>query len=210
MWEGRLLTEPGEIKEAAKLHFQGIFKKRRFGSIFSVKNCIRGKLDLQDAEFLERAISMEEVDLAISQCNSDKTPGPDEINAGALKFLWKHLQKEMMEFIGIFMKEGVLPAGMNSSFITLVPKVKNPTVFADFRPISLINCSLKVLSKLLASRLAVVLDKLISKHQIGFIKGRKISEGILITNEVVHSLSKGDVGGVVLKLDFEKAFDSVD
>lgn len=49
MWEGRLLTEPGEIKEAAKLHFQEIFKKRRFGSIFSVKNCIRGKLDLQDA-----------------------------------------------------------------------------------------------------------------------------------------------------------------
>lgn len=70
-----------------------------------------------------------------------------------------------MEFIGIFMKEGVLPAGMNSSFITLVPKVRNPTIFADFRPISLINCSLKVLSKLLASRLAVVLDKLISKHQ---------------------------------------------
>lgn len=54
------------------------------------------------------------------------------------------------------------------------------------------------------------MDKLISPNQTGFIRGRQISEGILITNEVVHSIKYQGVKGIILKLDFEKAFYSVD
>lgn len=95
--------------------------------------------------------------------------------------------------------------GMNSSFISLIPKVKSPMQIKDYRPISLINCSLKILSKILTNRLSRVMSKLISSNQTGFIKGRQISEGILITNEVVHSIKSKGVKGLILK-----AFDSVD
>lgn len=54
------------------------------------------------------------------------------------------------------------------------------------------------------------MNRIISPNQTGFLKGRQISEGILITNEIIHSIKKKQVEGIILKLDFEKAFDSVD
>lgn len=54
------------------------------------------------------------------------------------------------------------------------------------------------------------MDKLISPNQTGFLKGRQISEGILISNEIIHSIKNKQSEGIILKLDFEKAFDSVD
>ena len=99
---------------------------------------------------------------------------------------------------------------MISSFITLVPKKEVPNTMSDFLPISLINCSFKVLSKLLTNRMTEVMDKLISNIQTWFRKGRQIIEGILITNEVVHSLLTKKCDGIIVKLDFVKTFESVD
>lgn len=159
---------------------------------------------------LIRPVSKYEVDLALNDCSSDNAPGLDGLNAGVLKYLWSSIQQGMMDCISNFLEKGTFPAGINSSFITLIPKVSFPTEIKDFRPISLINCSLKVISKLLTNRLVMVMSYIISANQTGFMKGRQISEGILITNEVVHLIKKKDINGVVLKLDFEKAFDSVD
>lgn len=77
-----------------------------------------------------------------------------------------------MDCIYNFLDKGSLLGGMNSSFITLIPKVDMPSQVKDFRPISLINCSLKVLSKLLTNRQAVVMDKIITPNQSGFMEGR--------------------------------------
>ena len=79
----------------------------------------------------------------------DKAPGPDGINNGALKFFEKWIKEDYHK-------------GINSSFITLVPKVLDPIKITYFRPISLINCSFKILSKLLANRLEGLMGKLIS------------------------------------------------
>lgn len=117
---------------------------------------------------------------------------------------------DMMSTIRHFMNNGKLPQDMNSSFISLIPKVQLPMLIKDFRPISLINCSLKILFKILTNRILSILDKLVSPNQTGFIRGRQISEGILITNEVVHSIKSEGIKGLIQKLDFEKAFDYVD
>lgn len=106
------------------------------------------------------------------QSNSDKAPGPDGMNARVLTKLWSTLKRDMMNTIKCFMKHGKLRGGMNSSFISLIPEVKSHILIKDFRPISLINCSLKVLSKLLTNRILSVMDKLISPNQTGFIRGR--------------------------------------
>lgn len=164
----------------------------------------------EDNVFLTREVSEQEMELALSQSSSDKAQGPDGMNAGVIKALWEKLKMDLMDTINFFMDKGKLPQGMNSSFFSLIPKVKLPKVIKDFRPISLINCSLKILSKILTNRMLRLMDKLVSPNQTGFIKGRKISEGILITNEVVHSIKSEGVKGLILKLDFEKAFDSVD
>lgn len=108
-----------------------------------------------------------------------------------------------------FEQSGALPKGFNSSSIALVPKVISPQGVQHFRPISLLNSIPKVLTKLLAFRLEKLSGTLVDGNRYGFIKGRQAAESILIVNEVAHSLKTHQESGIILKLDFEKAFDTV-
>lgn len=78
-----------------------------------------------------------------------------------------------------------------------------------FRPISLTNCSFKIFTKLLPIRLGKIYDTLICPQQSAFIRGRYILESVVVAHEVVHSLHKSKEPGVVIKLDYEKAYDKV-
>lgn len=80
----------------------------------------------------------------------------------------------------------------------------------DYRPISLINCSIKLLLKVLANMIKPILPSLISEHQTAFIKGSNINESILMVDEVIHSMKMFKIYGVIIKLDFSKAYDSMD
>ncbi|XP_049391646.1 uncharacterized protein LOC125856127 [Solanum stenotomum] len=79
----------------------------------------------------------------------------------------------------------------------------------DFRPISLISGVYKVFGKLLAERLKKVISKLVNNHQMTFIQGRQIMDAALITSECVDSRIKGEIPGIMCKLDIEKAYDHV-
>lgn len=67
----------------------------------------------------------------------------------------------------------------------------------------------ELFTKILASRLMKVVDDIISENQATFIKDRNILEGLLILHEVIHELSSKKQSGIILKLDFEKAYDKV-
>jgi len=71
-----------------------------------------------------------------------------------------------------FQDTGLIPKGCNASFITLVPKKDNPSNLNDFRPISLLGCVYKILSKVLANRLKKVLSSVIDINQSAFLGGR--------------------------------------
>lgn len=91
-----------------------------------------------------------------------------------------------------------------------MPKFKNPSRLSEFRLISLSNYVNKVISKLLCLRLAPNLPSLISHNQSGFVKGRSISENIMLAQEIIHHIKKPIIGGnVVLKLDMAKTYDRV-
>nr|GEW05337.1 cysteine-rich receptor-like protein kinase [Tanacetum cinerariifolium] len=104
---------------------------------------------------------------------------------------------------------GTLPRGCNTSFITLIPKVQSPLVVSDFRPISLIGAQYKIVAKILANRLARVIDSIISQEQSAFIKHRQILDGPLMVNEVIQWCKRKKSKLMVFKIDFEKAFDSI-
>jgi len=120
------------------------------------------------------------------------------------------LKDDVMCFLVEFHRNGKLTKGINSTFIALIPKVDNPQRLNDFRPISLVGSMYKILAKLLANRLRMVIGLLISNSQSTFIKGRQILDGILVANEVVDKARKCKKELIMFKVDFEKAYDSID
>ncbi|MCI32106.1 cysteine-rich receptor-like protein kinase, partial [Trifolium medium] len=75
---------------------------------------------------LTKPFSIAEVKAAVWDCDSFKSPGPDEINFGFIKDFWPELQEDVMRFISEFHRNGKLTRGLNSTFIALIPKVDSP------------------------------------------------------------------------------------
>ena len=159
---------------------------------------------------LIKPFSVEEVKAAIWDCGSFKSPGPDGINFGFIKDFWLDLKEDIMRFVFDFHRNWKLTKGINTTFIALIPKVDSPQSLNDFRPISLVGSLYKILAKLLANRLRQVIGSVVSETQSAFVKNRQILDGILIANEVVDEARKSKKELMLFKVDFEKAYGSVD
>jgi len=99
--------------------------------------------------------------------------------------------------------------GLNFGNIILLPKKEDAKMIQQYRPICLLNVSFKIFTKVATNRLTAVAQKIISPTQTSFLPGRNIMEGAVILHETLHELNSKKQDGIVLKLDFEKAYDKV-
>jgi len=99
----------------------------------------------------------------------------------------------------------------NSNIVVLIPKVPNADSISQYKLIAMTNFKFKILSKILADRLAQVLPHIISKEQRGFIKGKQIKECICLTSKAINMLHNKSFGGILaIKINIAKAFDTID
>jgi hypothetical protein len=94
---------------------------------------------------------------------------------------------------------------LNFAMITLIPKENEARSMRKFRPISLLNYSFKIFTKVLTNILARIINRLISFHQSAFIRGRYILESVVIAHEIIHEVHRKKDQGLVFKIDYEKA-----
>ncbi|KAJ9691054.1 hypothetical protein PVL29_013294 [Vitis rotundifolia] len=167
------------------------------------------RITSHEAEGLEIPFSEEEVLAALSDLGKDKAPGPDGFTMAFWLFCWDVLKTEIMGFFKEFHERGRFVKSLNVTFLVLVPKKGGAEDLKDFRPISLVGSLYKLLAKVLANRIKKVMGKVISESQNAFVEGRQILDAVLIANEAVDSRLKDEVGGVLCKVDIEKAYDHV-
>jgi hypothetical protein len=153
---------------------------------------------------------MEEIEEVVKGCDGNKSPGPDGFNFAFIKKCWELLKGEIRVMFDQFHGNSSLPKGFLSYFVALIPKVNSPFGLGDYRPISLLGCLYKLVAKVLAARMAKVMNCIVSTNQSAFIKGRNLVDGVMVVNEVVELAKKAGIDCLIFKVDFEKAYDSVD
>ena len=97
---------------------------------------------------------------------------------------WNIIKSDLICMVTTFQKKAKVGGCTNSTFLALIPKESS---FNIFRPISLCNASYKILAKLLANRFKLLLGKLISPLQGGFVKGRNLVDNVIQVQETLHS-----------------------
>ncbi|GKV47995.1 hypothetical protein SLEP1_g54839 [Rubroshorea leprosula] len=210
LWcDGCWVEEPTQVKKEVVNYFSKLFqgdtwnRPKPYGVSFK-------QISTEDKQWLERPFSIEEIEEGLRSCEGSKASGPDGYNFSFLKFAWNSLKEDFMSFFEEFHRNGRLVSGLNSSFIILIPKKLNVGNLKDYRPISLIGCVYKLLSKVLANRLKAVLPGIISETQLAFLGGRQLVDGVLVLNEMVEEVKRRKQSAFIFKADFAKAYDCVD
>ena len=172
-------------------------------------NVVFKSLSDSDNMFLTSPFEEIEIKNSIWECGSGKSSGFDGVSFIFIKKHWEILKKDVVVAVQSFHSEGPIPRGCNASFITLMPKIDNPQVLDEYRPIALVGCIYKTLSKVLFIRIKKVIDKVIGVSQCAFPSQRGILDNVLVANEVVDELKRKKGTGVIIKLAYEKAYDPV-
>jgi hypothetical protein len=158
---------------------------------------------------LSKPFTEEEIKNALFQMEINKVAGPDKIPIDFYQACWTIVKGDIVQLFADFHAETIDISRLKYRIITLLPKKSDATAIQQYRPICLLNCLCKLMTKTLTIRMEGIAEKLIHSNQTTFIKGRNIVSGIMILHEVLHETKLRNQIGIVLKLDFEKAYDKV-
>ena len=140
-----------------------------------------------------------------------KSPGTDGLPAEFYKVFWNDVSTNLLASLNSLLSKGHLSISQRRGLITLIPKKNKPQQFLkNWRPISLLNCDYKIAAKAVATRMKRVLPDIINNDQTGFLKGRSISENVRLLNSVISYAEQQNIPGMLLFIDFEKAFDTLE
>lgn len=107
------------------------------------------------------------------------------------------------------LEEVEVPAETAKALLVLIPKETQPTTIRSFKPISLCNASLKLVSKMIVHRIKDIWKYIICPFQASFVLGRQSTDNIVLCQEFIHLLNpnKSRKGRIIIKLDLDKAYD---
>ena len=168
------------------------------------------KLSKENSDMLEGKITYDELKYAVKNMKNNKTPGTDGFTAEFLKMFWSQLGHYLLRSLNYSFEAGELSITQKQGIITILPKGDKPReLLKNWRPISLLNVSYKVLATCLANRMKKFLHLLIHENQKGFIAGRYIGENTRLLYDIMNFTENNKIPGLLLLVDFEKAFDSI-
>ena len=148
---------------------------------------------------------------ALKDMGTEKTPGTDGLPAEFYKVFWKDISAILIRALNYAYETGQLSVTQRRGIIKLIPKKDaEPFFIKNWRPLTLLNCDYKIATKSIANRLKPSLPNLINYDQTGFIKGRFIGENIRLIDSVICYAKDKNIPGLLLFLDFEKAFDTIE
>lgn len=207
--DGNWIEQPEHLSDVVRSHFRKVYSIDE-ASVYEGEINLP-KLNHEDKRFLNKPVLAYEVESAIFQMGAYKAPGPDGLPPVFYQRNWKIVGPAVTQFVMESFAKCQFPVELNHSLITLIPKVDTPEEASQFRPISLTNVVVKLITKIIANRLKLIIGKLIDPAQCAFIPGRQACDNIIIAQEIMHTMrvKKGRKGLMAVKVDLEKAYDKI-
>ncbi|KAI5964562.1 uncharacterized protein KGF55_001631, partial [Candida pseudojiufengensis] len=162
---------------------------------------------------LDRPLELTEFTQCLGSCSNQSSPGKDGICYRTLKLIWKDIGHTVVEIGNRMMLQQTVPSEINKVIITLLPKKSQNSIrsITEFRPISLTNTILRLISAVANARIQPLLSQVISHNQVGFLRDRLMSNNIQKIKHVYQHINKNHTSleGLFF-MDLEKAFDRID
>ena len=171
-------------------------------------NLVQNRLDNQDIDRLGNEITEQEIHTAIKDLNKNKAPGIDGIPIEFYQTFWQVIKFELINVIKNISTGTFLKNNQRQAIITLIPKGGDQSLLKNWRPVSLICCDVKVVSKILANRLKPLMPNILSTNQY-CISGKTITDCNTQIRDTLFYYGKKKSTGALINLDWEKAFDRV-
>jgi len=211
--DGGRVVEGDRLKTYIAVQYQELFLTQIEGDVEEVTRCVQQCVTREMNDILQAPYSGEEVWKALENIGDLKAPSVDGIPSVFYKrFRGLIGDRVKLEVLGV-LNGGEMPVGWNDTLIVLIPKKDKPERIKDLRPISLCTVLYKLISKVIANRLKLVLPKVISPSQSAFVPSRLITDNVLLAYELTHYLKNkrsGAKGAAAIKLDMSKACDHVE
>eukprot|EP00253_Pinus_taeda_P013830 PITA_13830 len=207
---GNRVVEQAEIEQVLMDHHKEILSEPqadRMQAIQEICSAILRLVTEDQNKALMRAVTLEEIEETVKAMKKGTALGPDGFTVDFFQAGWHFLGKEILELVEESRMNQKVWLAINSTFYALIPKGDNLEDANGFRPIALCNVIYKIITSMIAKRLKPLLDKLISAEQTGFVEGRQILDGLVVTQEVIDSLKVKKKKGMMIKLDLSKAYD---
>ncbi|GAA0167130.1 hypothetical protein LIER_22132 [Lithospermum erythrorhizon] len=135
---------------------------------------------------LAAPVSNEEIRWALFDIGDERAPGPDGFTASFFKANWDTVREDVVRAVREFYTTGRLLRQLNHTIIALIPKTDRDPGVGDFRPIGCANVVYKIITKILAKRMEVLLHTFIDRSQGAFVCGRNLVDDLFLAQEIVR------------------------
>ncbi|XP_022007560.1 uncharacterized protein LOC110906790 [Helianthus annuus] len=202
--------EGDQVPTAFLNHYTNFLGREDRVDTFDIGELFVNTLSDFSANHMVRSVTRDEVKKAMFGIGENKAPGPDGYTSAFFKHSWDVVGDQVTNAVLDFFENGQMLKQINHTIIALVPKKDSPNSVQDYRPISCCNVLFKCISKIITDRIKGSLDGLVSINQSAFVPGRKITDNILLTQELMHNyhIDRGP-SRCALKIDIHKAYDTV-
>ena len=214
---GNEVTEPKKILKELHNYFSKVFTSKLaafngdFDSIFLNNNIFMPKLDEEAKIALDVRLTLLELETAMKEMLFNKTPGSDGIPVEFYILFWEKIKYYLLDSINAALIKGSMSQTQKEGIINLLRKKDKDSLFLkNWRPLTMLNVDYKILAKTLANRIKTKISTLIHSDQTGFLKNRYIGENINRILSIMEYCEKNDLEGLIVNIDFEKAFDSIE
>jgi hypothetical protein len=201
-----IATKQGEILEIIKTYYEKLYSSNKPNKhIFETK--LEKTLSEKDNSICDGEITVTECSDAENEMKLSKSPGLDGLSVEFYRTFWYKLKYFLIKAYNKSYNENLLTYSQRSSVLALLFKKGDPLLLDNFRPISLLNVDLKILSHVLAQRLKKILSKLINEDQTGYIKNRFIGFNLRQIQDIIDYADIYKIESYLVFIDFKKAFD---